>query len=79
MINRKDIAAYNEKRADLELNYSGKWTVFHDGELVGLFDQFEVAADEAVRRFGAGPFLIRQVGAPPVVLPASMMFRVGRA
>jgi hypothetical protein len=27
-----------------------------------------------VGKFGAGPYLIRQIGAPPVTLPASVMY-----
>ena len=42
---------------------------------IGVYDAFETAAKEAVGHFGRGPYLIRQVGAPPVVLPASVMYR----
>ena len=28
-----------------------------------------------IRRFGRGPFLIRQLGAPPASLPASVLYR----
>ena len=42
-----------------------------DHELVGLYDTFDAAAADAVKRFGSGPYLMRQIGAPPVTLPAS--------
>jgi hypothetical protein len=70
----KEIAAYEKVQADLEAHHTGKWVLFHDLQLEGVFDSFESAADEAVRRFGSGPYLIRQVGAPPVTLPASVMY-----
>jgi hypothetical protein len=29
-----------------------------------------------VQKFGSGPYLIRQVGASPIVLPASVMYNI---
>jgi hypothetical protein len=72
-----DIAAYEAMRADLEAHSMGRWVVVRDRQLVGAYDSFERAAEEAVRRFGRGPYLIRQVGAPPVVIPVSLMRRHG--
>jgi hypothetical protein len=46
----------------------------HQQQLVALYSTFEAAAEEAVRRFGRGPYLIRQIGAPPLILPASVMY-----
>ena len=64
------IAAYDAMRDVLETDHFGQWVVFHDGELVDTYESFQGAAEDAVRRFGRGPYLIRQVGAPPVRLPA---------
>lgn len=69
-----DIAAYDTMRADLESEHLGKWVLLHDRHLEGTFDTFEEAALTAVRRFGRGPYLIRQVGAGSVTLPASVMY-----
>lgn len=69
-----EIAAFEVARDDLERSHMGKWVVFHGPELVGIFENFEVAAENAVQKFGRGPYLIRQVGAPPVTLPASVMY-----
>ena len=69
-----DILAFKDQQADLEANHLGKWVVIHERELVGIYDQFEVAAGDAVAKYGRGPYLIRQIGAPPVSLPASAMF-----
>lgn len=70
-----EIAAFERQREALEKHYSGKFVVFHADEFVGAFDTLDNAAAEAVRRFGRGPYLIRQVGAPPVALPASVLYR----
>jgi hypothetical protein len=70
----KEIAAYDALRNDLEAQHMGKWVLVHDGKLVAVFDSFEIAAEDAVRKFGRGPYLIRQVGAPPITLPASVMY-----
>jgi len=71
---KTDIAAYDRQREELEERHTGKWVLFHDEQLIGVYASFESAAVEAVSRFGRGPYLIRQVGAPPVVLPASVMY-----
>jgi hydrogenase maturation factor len=68
-----DIKAYEKLLPTLEGNV-GNWVLIHQEELVNIFDTSEEAAAEAVRRFGRGPFLIRQIGAPPMVLPASLMY-----
>jgi predicted aspartyl protease len=69
-----EIAAYELMRDDLEAHKMGKWVLIHDQKLVGTFDTFENAAKEATTRFGRGPYLISQVGASPIVLPASVMY-----
>jgi len=75
----REMATFERKRSELEADHTGEWIVLHEDELVGAFETFEAAAEEAVRRFGRGPYLIRQVGAPPIVLPASVMYNTDRA
>ncbi len=70
----REITAYESIRKDLEAQHMGQWVLLHDQKLIGVYDSFQVAAENAVRRFGRGPYLIRQVGAPPVILPASVMY-----
>lgn len=71
-----EIAAYEKLREDLELHHMGEWVVMREGNLVGTYDSFDSAANDAVSRFGRGPYLIRQVGAPPITLPASVMYGI---
>ena len=75
----RQIAAYDAQREQLERDYHGRWVVFHDESLVGDYVSYEDAITTAMRKFGRGPYLIRQVGAPPLRLPASVMFRRSRA
>lgn len=75
----QEISAYEGMSAELEAHHMGKWVLIHDLKLVAIFDSFESAAKKAVRQFGRGPYLIRQVGAPPLTLPASVMCRVDYA
>jgi hypothetical protein len=70
-----EISAYEAMREKLETEHMGKWALVRHGGLVGVFDSFDAAAEDAVRLFGRGPYLIRQIGAPPVTLPASVMYR----
>ena len=71
---KDDIAAYEEMRGQLEIEHTGKWVLFRERQLISIHPTFETAAQEAVNRYGRGPYLIRQVGAPPFVLPASVMY-----
>jgi len=74
MLIEHEIEAFENQREKLEQNHLGKWVLFHDGQLLEIYDSFEAAAEEAVRRLGRGPYLIRQVGAQEVTLPASVMY-----
>jgi hypothetical protein len=71
---KDDIAAYDAMKADLEAKSLGKWVVVHERKLIGTYESFDAAAKDAVHRFGRGPYLIRQVGAPPISMPASVMY-----
>ena len=71
----KEIAAYDRRRDELETDHAGEWVVVHGEHLVGTYNDFQDAATDAVRRFGRGPYLIRRVGAPPITLPSSVMYR----
>jgi hypothetical protein len=74
-----EIAAFDEMKADLEAEHFGEWVVFHARKLIKTYKDFESAASDAVEQFGAGPYLIRQIGAPPMSLPASLMSRPAHA
>ena len=70
----REIAAFEKMRDFLEREHLYQWVVIHDEELAGTYDDFQDAAADATRRYGRGPYLIRQVGAPPATLPASVLF-----
>ncbi len=72
----QEIELYNGMKSELETHHMGKWVLIHDLKLISIHDSFESAAEDAVKKFGRGPYLLRQVGAPPVVLPASVMYRL---
>jgi hypothetical protein len=65
---------FEKMRSELEAKSKGKWALIRDKEFIGTFDTFEAAAAEAARRFGRGPYLIREIGAPDVTLPASVVY-----
>jgi hypothetical protein len=69
-----EIRAFESMQRELEAEHLGRWVLMHDSALVAVYDSFEGAADDAVSRFGGGPYLIRQVGAPPITLPVSVMY-----
>jgi hypothetical protein len=69
-----ELSAYRQQAALLETAHLGKWVVFKDTNLIAIHDTFDQAAEDAVARFGRGPFLIRQIGAPPIVMPVSVAY-----
>lgn len=73
------IAAYARMQGTLQADHNGKWAVIYDEELRGVFDTFEEAAEEAVRQFGRGPYLIRQIGVPPAPLPPTLLYGLSHA
>lgn len=76
----EDIVAFERMRADLEGKHLGKWAVFYKGKFQAVFADFDAAASEALDRFGKGPYLIRQIGAPAAVqLPGGMIFTPAHA
>lgn len=70
----QDIDAFAGLRAELEAHHMGEWVLIRERQLINTFPSFEDAAQVAVENYGRGPYLIRQVGASPVVLPASVMY-----
>jgi hypothetical protein len=70
-----EIATFDTLRTNLEAEHMGEWALVHEQELVGTFARFDEAAQLAVATFGRGPYLIRQIGAHPIVLPASVRYQ----
>ena len=64
----KEIAAYKSMLSVLEKEHFGKWVVFHNEKLAGSYETSHDAANDAMERFGRGPYLIRQVGLQPTVV-----------
>jgi hypothetical protein len=73
---QSEIEAYDAMRQNLESKHTGKWALLKGGKLINLYISFDDAAKDAVRLYGRGPYLIRQVGAPPIILPASLMYHI---
>lgn len=71
----REIEAFERMRSSLEEHRMGKWVLICGGELIGAFDNVDNVAREAIRRFGRGPYPIREVGAGPWRLPASVQYR----
>ena len=71
----RQIAAYEACRDAMERDHLGEWVVFHDEQCAGIYPTFEEAAEDAIARFGAGPYLIWQVGDTGIVnLPARLQY-----
>ncbi len=58
---KTEMEAYESMRPKLESMYANEWAVVRGSELIGVYPEFSDAAREARKRFGRGPYLIRQV------------------
>lgn len=71
----KEIAAFEKMKPQLEKHHSGKFVVIRDEKLMGAYDSFDKAAEEAIQKFGKGPYLIRQVvTSGSIKIPASVRY-----
>ena len=71
-----ELQTYEKLKDELVRHHNGKWVLIHDHQFVDTFDTFDNAAREAVKRFGRGPYLIRQVGrSTQIPMPASVAYR----
>ncbi len=72
----KNIAIYNLNKESLESEHLGEWVLIHNEKIEAFYDSFEVAAKNAVEKFGSGPYLIRRVGSESITLPTSVMYNL---
>ena len=72
----REIAAYERAQESLEADHLGEWVVFYNEELFAIYADFQEAAACAVRNFGRGPYLIRQVGRNAHELPPRILHQV---
>jgi hypothetical protein len=72
----QEMAAYERMREELEAHSLYKYVLFKGDDLVGTYESFETAGQEAIAKFGKGPYLIRQVGMDrqPMPMPASVAY-----
>jgi hypothetical protein len=69
-----ELNAYRQEAPRLEASHMGKWVIFRGSALVSIHETLEAAAEDAVAQFGHGPYLIRQIGAAPIVIPVSLVY-----
>ncbi len=69
----REIHAFEALRDELEKRHHRKFVIFHDDDFAGAFDDFDSAAREAIRLYGRGPYLIRQVGVATDYVPAGQL------
>lgn len=57
--------AYLDRHRHLEDERSGEFALMHDGEVIAIYDDLEIAFRVGVDRFGDGGFSIEEIGAQP--------------
>ena len=66
----EEIAFFDEHRDEYVRRYPGRHLLIHGRELLGHFEDRETAVASGYRRFGIGPFLVRQSGEGTIELSA---------
>jgi len=59
-----DIAAFETVREQLEREHRDEFALFFQGQLLGLYKDFDSAGRAALAKSKTGPFLIQQIGTP---------------
>lgn len=63
---------YDNMRESLEREHRLEWIVIYKSEVVGFYENFQLAAFAAADKHGRGPYLIKQIGAPEMPLTLSL-------
>ncbi len=71
---KKNISAYNSMKEELEQNHFGRIAVFHDGELVAIYNDRNDAYDIACEKYGLGHFSLREIGESPASFGGAAMY-----
>ena len=64
----KNHEAYLEQEERLIVEHLGKVALFHDGDLVEIYDDMDQAYDAGCEKFGLGHFSVEVVGQKPASL-----------
>jgi hypothetical protein len=70
----RELATFERERKHLEQEHLGKFVLIRGDQIIGTFDTFDAAADEALRQFGQGPYLIRRIGEEAMALPPALAY-----
>jgi len=61
----KNWKAFNDMKAKLEAEHLGRIALFHDGELVAIYNDSGDAYDIGREKFGLGSFSMETIGETP--------------
>ena len=59
---------YKQREDEFVREHNMEWVVIHKKEIAGFYRDFQEAAANAIQRFGRGPYLIKQIGAPEATI-----------
>jgi hypothetical protein len=59
-----DIAAFETVREQLERDHRDEFALFFQGQMLGIYKDFDSAGRAALAKSKTGPFLIQQIGTP---------------
>jgi len=57
----KELKYFRQHKEEWLLHHEGKYALVKGQDLIGTFTKEEEAYEEGVKRFGAGPFLIKPI------------------
>lgn len=74
----KELKTFEKNKADLQKNHPGKFVLIVGDDVIGTYDTFNNAADEALRRYGDGEYMIRPVSGDCPELSPTVIYGLHR-
>jgi hypothetical protein len=68
-----ELRTYDRERGRLESEHRGKFVLIRGDEIVGVFDDFHIASEQAARRFEHGPYLVQCIASEAMHIPSALL------
>jgi hypothetical protein len=68
-----ELRTYHRERGRLESEHRGKFVLIRGDEIVGVFDDFHTASEQAARRFKRESYLVQRIAAELMHVPSALL------
>jgi hypothetical protein len=68
-----ELQTYHRERGRLESEHRGKFVLIRGDEIVGVYDDFHAASEQAARQFERGPYLVQCIASEVMHIPSALL------